>query len=56
MTRLRPSVRSSSRFEASMRLVSSTPATVRTAPFSRYLPAPPPLPEANESCERRGTR
>lgn len=53
MTRFRPSVRSTSRFDASMRFVSSIPAAVKTAPFSRYLPEPPPLPEAKASCTRK---
>lgn len=42
-------MRSLSRLEESMFLVSSTPAAV-TTPLSRYFPALPPLPEANESC------
>lgn len=55
MTRFSPSVLSNSRFEMSIRFVSSIPAGVTAAPLSRYLPDPPPLPEANASCRRTAT-
>jgi len=50
MTLFKPSVRSASRFDASILFVSSIPAAVNTAPLSKYRPAPPPLPDAKESC------